>query len=70
MTINKTQEQTLSRVDVYLPQRVFSHGQLYVAASRVTHPSGIKFMVVGGRKVGRPGVWTKNVVHRDVLLNI
>ena len=38
MTINKNQGQSLKQVALYLPWKVFTHGQLYVALSRVTTP--------------------------------
>jgi len=46
MTINKSQGQTIPNVGVYLPQPVFSHGQLYVAMSRATARSNIKILAL------------------------
>ena len=41
MTINKSQGQTFRKVGLYLPQPVFSHGQLYVGCSRARSFSSI-----------------------------
>uniref|UniRef100_A0A453QHI5 ATP-dependent DNA helicase n=1 Tax=Aegilops tauschii subsp. strangulata TaxID=200361 RepID=A0A453QHI5_AEGTS len=44
MTINKSQGQTIANVGIYLPEPVFSHGQLYVALSRATTTANIKVL--------------------------
>ncbi|KAF8545663.1 hypothetical protein OG21DRAFT_1428899 [Imleria badia] len=44
MTINKAQGQTVKHVGLNLSSPVFSHGQLYVALSRCTHPRNIKVL--------------------------
>ena len=67
MTVNKAQGQTLQRVGVFLLCGVFSHGQLYVAASRIGAPDRIRFLVSDGRKEGLEGVYTKNVVFRELV---
>ncbi|GAU49007.1 hypothetical protein TSUD_284940 [Trifolium subterraneum] len=45
MTINKSQGQSLDYVGIYLPRSVFSHGQIYVAVSRVKSKQGIKILI-------------------------
>lgn len=62
MTVNKAQGQTLGRVAVYLEEPVFSHGQLYVAASRVGRPADLRFALPAGSQ----GV-TRNVIYAEVL---
>ena len=42
ITSNKAQGQTLSHVGIYLKQGFFSHGQLYVAMSRVGSKDSLK----------------------------
>ena len=45
-TLNKAQGQTISgRVGIFLLHQCFSHGQLYVAKSRITHPDHVKYFI-------------------------
>uniref|UniRef100_A0A8C5MTH3 ATP-dependent DNA helicase n=1 Tax=Leptobrachium leishanense TaxID=445787 RepID=A0A8C5MTH3_9ANUR len=71
MTINKSQGQTLDRVGIYVPEPVFSHGQLYVAFSRVKSSADVKIKVIDGREQGYllPGTdacFTKNVEFKEI----
>lgn len=61
MTIKKSLGQTFNRVGIYLPDPVFSHGQLYVALSRAKSFKNIKVEI--RLKVCR----TANVVCKEVL---
>ncbi|XP_010233544.1 ATP-dependent DNA helicase PIF6-like [Brachypodium distachyon] len=80
MTINKAQGQTIPIVGVYLPNPVFSHGQLYVALSRATARGNIKILAVQDdenmnksykRKPKKQEMsmvsTTKNIVYKEVL---
>nr|XP_045087172.1 uncharacterized protein LOC109751715 [Aegilops tauschii subsp. strangulata] len=82
MTINKAQGQTIPIVGVYLPNPVFSHGQLYVALSRATTKRNIKILIGkekenAKKQSGKPKkrkrpalslqTSMKNIVYKEVL---
>ena len=73
MTINKAQGQTFQRVGIFLPRPCFSHGQLYVAMSRVGTPDAITILALpepGAGTAARGGecaAATPNVVYREAL---
>eukprot|EP00798_Chlamydomonas_sp_ICE-L_P028689 gene28689-31857_t len=64
MTINKSQGQTFEKIGIYLPAPCFSHGQLYVAMSRVGQPTGLKFLV---KNATEGQAHTENVVYAEVI---
>jgi ATP-dependent exoDNAse (exonuclease V) alpha subunit len=81
MTVNKAHGQTIPNVGVYLPEPVFSHGQLYVALSRAMARSNIRILAVPatekdmnkgkgkekGKKKPTKNIFTKNIVYKEVL---
>lgn len=72
MTVNKSQGQTLERMSLFLPSPVFTHGQLYVALSRVSSPSSVHIFLPlpnspnSSAILPAPNI-TRNVVYTEVL---
>jgi ATP-dependent exoDNAse (exonuclease V) alpha subunit len=64
MTVNKSQGQSLSTVGVDLRSSAFTHGQLYVALSRVTSLNGLTLLFSEDNLQGT----TDNIVYPEVLL--
>jgi len=68
MTINKSQGQSLGNVGIYLPKPVFSHGQLYVAMSRVKSKAGLKVLIIDSK--GKQKNETTNIVFKEIFQNL
>ena len=67
ITINKSQGQSLKKAGVWLRGQVFAHGQLYVACSRVSSPSSLRFALM---RTPNQKQWTAtNIVYHEVLLS-
>jgi ATP-dependent DNA helicase PIF1 len=65
MTINKSQGQSLKKVGLYLQKQVFTHGQLYVACSRVTQRDGLRIMIDDEESNEDDKV--KNIVYKEIF---
>jgi len=66
MTINKAQGQTLKHVGLCLTEPVFTHGQLYVALSRVMDGANLRIIVPDTPEARHEGK-IKNVVYSEVF---
>ncbi|MCO5585582.1 hypothetical protein L7F22_039517 [Adiantum nelumboides] len=71
MTINKAQNQTLGFLGLYLASPVFSHGQLYVAMSRVRSSTAIKIVIDDRKLQSQNGAIsdsarTPNIVYKEI----
>jgi len=64
MTINKSQGQSVNFVGLDLRSPVFTHGQFYVAVSRITSVSNIKAIWDEKDREAK----TQNVVYKEALL--
>lgn len=68
MTINKSQGRTLSAVGIYLKSPVFTHGQFYVAVSRVTSKKNLKILIENYD--GMVGSETRNIVFPEIFRSL
>ena len=69
MTTKKSQGQTLTKVGIYLPQSVFTHGQLNVAMSRVKSYYGLHFALAQPSENSLTiTTYTNNVVFKSALI--
>jgi hypothetical protein len=63
MTINKSQKQTFEKIGILSRQPVFTHGQLYVAASRIRSFNGLRFYI--SEYNGQGHFYKKHRLHRS-----
>ncbi|WJX46242.1 hypothetical protein P8452_33061 [Trifolium repens] len=66
--IERSDGQSLDFVGLYLPRPVFSHGQLYVAISRVKSKAGLKILICDD--ASEANETTTNVVFKEIFNNV
>lgn len=65
ITINNSQGQSLDNVELHLPTPIFSHGQLYVALSRIKSKNDLKILI--HKKDNKSCMTTTNIVYKKVF---
>ena len=60
--------QTLAAVGLYLKTPVFTHGQLYVAVSRVTSKNALRILIEN--EDGTCGSETRNIVFSEIFQSL
>jgi len=65
MTIHKSQGQSFQTLGIYIGNPLFTHGQLYVALSRVGRAGGVFMHVLNENKVHVR--YTENVIYKSAL---
>ena len=66
MTVNKSQGQSLHRVGIFCSKDFFSHGQLYVAVSRVGRSSRLRILALD-EETKKKRRFLSNVVYDELL---
>ena len=68
MTINKSRNQKFKKVGVSLTSSVFSHGQLYVAFTRVSSELTVKILLSDNSKISYNNEsYTQNILFHEIL---
>ena len=67
MTINKSRGQFVDKIGIYIENKIFIHGQLYVALSIVKSPNGL--YILNHDTVNKYENRVKNIVYKEVLHN-
>ncbi|CAG8783745.1 25869_t:CDS:1, partial [Gigaspora margarita] len=62
------QDQTIPIMRLYLSKFVFAYGQLYVTLLEVQSKDKIKVLVVDGHIEGKEGIYTRNVVYKEIFV--
>ena len=62
MTVNKAEGQSLDVVGIDIREPASTHGQLYVALSRVTELQGLKVLLLEAARM------IQNIVYPEVLI--
>lgn len=70
MTINKSQGQTFDKVGLFIDTPVFSHGQLYVAFSRVKSKENVRIQMAKSENKSKAKSKIFNCVYKEIFDNL